>query len=335
MKNLISAVLLGACLALGLIVLKERSVLKKQSAQLDGVQKQLAEVQDELKQKQEAFQNAQLSEVKAKILQQTLTESTTNAAAQSQKTAQLEQSLAESKTNNPLHGMAAMFKDPKMREMMKSQQKAVMGTMVDKQYADFFKQANLTPDQTATLKNLIEQKMLAGADAGMQMMDDTLDASQRADLAKQIKDENQQFEDQIKQFLGDDNYQAYQSYEKTMTDRYSVSQFGDQLADTPTPLTTDEQQQLISAMSDVRNNFQWSTDLKPHGSQTDPNFASQLTDDNINKFAQDQERLDQLLLDRARQILSPEQLTAYQNFQSSQRQLQLMAMKMAAKMFGH
>lgn len=333
MKNIILAVLILSCAALAIIAVEQQRRAQSQSSQLAETQKQLAAALADLKEKSEAIDNARLSDAKAKILQQTLNESTAATAEQSKKAEQLEQSLTAAKTNNPLHGIAAMFKDPKMRDMIKSQQKAAMGPIIDKQYSDLMKQLNLTPEQAATFKDLLQQKMLAGADAGMSMLDDGMDATQRAEAAKQIKTQTDNFDNQIKQFLGDDNYQAFQSYEKTVPDRMSVGQFNDQLAGTPTALTSDEQQQLIQAMSEARNNYKWTADLNLQNPGANGDMASVLTEDNINKFVQEREQFDQQFLATAQKILSPQQFTAFQDFQNAQRQLQITGLKMAAQMF--
>ena len=85
-------------------------------------------------------------------------------------------------------------------------------------------------------------------------------------------------------------------------------------------------------MGDVRSNFKWTTDLsKPEMAKGD--YAAVFSEENVNKFAQEKERLDQEVLTRAQQILTPEQLTAFQDFQKAQRQMQIAGMKMAAQMF--
>jgi hypothetical protein len=333
MKNIILCTLIVACAALGILDVAQGNKIQKQSLQITRAYQQIAALKDELKQQAEAVENAKETETKAKILQQTLTESTSAVVEQSKKTEQLQQSLAEAKTNNPLHGMAAMFKDPKMREMIKSQQKAVFGPMIDKQYSDLFKQLNLTPDQAAAFKNLMVKKMLAGADAGFSMIDDSLDASQRADVAKQVKSQVDDVDGQIKQSLGDDNYQAFQSYEKSVPDRTSVGQFNDQFAGTPNALTGAQQDQLVQAMSDARNNFTWTSGLNQKDAGMNGDMSTLLTEDNINKFGQEQEQFDQQFLTRAQQILSPDQFTVFQEFQKTQRNMQVTGLKMAAQMF--
>jgi hypothetical protein len=333
MKTTILVIALIGCVALGILGVAQSRQLKAQREELAQTKQQLAALDAELKEKQEAIDNAKLTEMKAKVLQQTLTQSATMAVEESKKSEKLKASLDEAETNNPMHTMASMLKDPKMRDMIKAQQKMVMGPMIDKQYSDFYKQLNLTPEQTAGLKDLLGKKMLAGTDAGMSMLDDSLDASQRADLTKQAKDQTDEIDNQIKQFLGDDNYKAYQSYEKTVPDRATMSQFSDQFAGTPNALTGGQQEQLVQAMSDARNNFNWTSGLNQPNPGANGDLGAMLTADGIDRFVKEREQFDEQFLDRAQKILTPSQLAAFKEYQATQRELQAASMKMAGQMF--
>src|SRR3569833_1415528 len=139
MKTTFLIIAIIGCLALGILGVEQAKKLRAQSAQLDTVskdldatQQQVTSLEAELRDKETAIENAKAVEAKLKTLQRTLSESTTVAAAESKKTEKLQQSLDEAKTNNPMSAMAKMFKDPKMREMMKSQQKAALGPVIDK-----------------------------------------------------------------------------------------------------------------------------------------------------------------------------------------------------------
>jgi len=333
MKTTFLIIAIIGCAALGILGVEQSKKLQTQNDELLAVKAQVTSLEAQLKEKEDAIENAKSVEAKAKILQKTLSESTTAAVAESKKSEQLQQSLDEAKTNNPMHTMASMFKDPNMRDMIKSQQKAALGPMLDKQYADLFKQFNLTPEQSANFKDLIMKKMLAGADAGLSMMDDSLDPSQRADLGKQAKAQTDEVDAEIKQFLGDNNYQAYHSYEKSVPDRMTVSQFGDQMAGSPTALSPEQQSQMIQALSDSRNNFNWTSGLNQQNPAANGDIAGMLTDDNIAKFAAEREQFDAQFLAKAKQILTPEQYPAFEKYQEQQRQLQLMGLNMAKQMF--
>jgi len=333
MKTLAIIFLAVTALALGAWCRHQQVQIKSQSAELARTGAALASVKAELAKQNEAIEHAQFAAANEKILQQVLTETEASTVAQAKKTERLEQSLAAAKTNNPLSGVAALFKDPQMRELIKSQQKAVLGPMLDKQYEALFRQLHLTPEQTAAMKDLLEKKMLGGMDTGFALLDNSLDASQRADLAKQAKSQADDFDTQIGQLLGDANNQTFQNYEKTIPDRTVVDQFSGQLAGTATALSASQQDQLIQALGDARSNFKWTTDLGNKPDVAGGDYTAMFSEDSINRFAQDKERFDQQFLTQAQQILTPEQLTAFQGFQKAQRDLQVAGMKMAAQMF--
>jgi hypothetical protein len=175
--------------------------------------------------------------------------------------------------------------------------------------------------------------MMAGTEMGMSAMSDDLDAAQRKELVDQAKASTDAIDAQIKQFLGDDNYAQYQAYEKTQGERTTVNGLTDQLAGGPTALTADQQQQLIQAMSQLRQNFKFTTDLSDK-SQFTGDFASMFSDDKLNQYFQELDQLNQQYADSARSILSPDQLNAFQQYLTNQTQLGKMGMQMAAKMFG-
>jgi hypothetical protein len=209
-----------------------------------------------------------------------------------------------------------------------------MGPMIEKSYAALFKQMNLTPEQSAGMKDLLQGKMLVAADMGMSMMDGSLDAAKRAELGKQVKADTDAYDGQIKQFLGDDNFKAFEGYEKTMPDRMAVGQFRDQLAGSATPLGEEQEQQLVQALNQERTNFKWTTDYS-NQKPGDTDYAAMFSEDKLARFGSEKEQFDQQFLERAKKILSPEQYAAYEKHQVAQREMQINAMKMAAQMFGH
>jgi hypothetical protein len=332
MKTTALIIVTIGCVALGIFGVAQSKKLQAQSEELAATKQQVAALEAELKEKSEAIENAKSVEAKSRMLQKTLSESTTAAVAESKKSEKLQASLEESKTNNPMHAMASMLKDPGMRDLVKNQQKMTLGPIIDQQYGALFKQLNLTPEQSATFKDLILKKTLAGTDVGLSMMDGSLDASQRAELTKQVKAQTDEMDAEMKQFLGD-NYQAYQSYEKTVPDRMTMSQFSQQFAGTATALTSAQENQMVQAMSDARNNFSWTSSLNKQDAAASADIAGMLTDDNIARFSAEREQFDQQFLTKAQQILTAEQYASYQKFQQQQRDLQLMSFKMAKQLF--
>jgi hypothetical protein len=331
MKNLVIGVLLATTVVLGALYIRSNGKIAQTDAKLIAQEMEIADLEAEIAQRDE-----RAASLRAK-LEKTQEESVVNAGAAAQLsqalTNQVQAHAAEEGTNaKPANPFAEMFKNPEMRDMIKNQQKTVLGGMVDKNYADFFKSMNLTPEQSAAMKDLILNKMLGNADLGMEMMGGEMDAEKRAALTKQMKENTEALNEQIKALLGAENYSLYESYEKTIPDRMAVSQFKDQLGSDQT-INAEQERQLIEIISSERQGFKFTTDFNDQ-SDFSGDMMSRFTEERINLFLQEQEQLNQRYLARAQPILNTDQYAAYQKSLNSQLEMTKMGMKMAASMFG-
>jgi hypothetical protein len=165
MKNLAIAILLAATLVFGGLYFQQTRRVSQAEASVDGLRQKLNELQSgiDAQDQQAAHLREQLKTTRA------------DAAANINEALQIKaalkgtnQALAATPTNaKPSNPMAAMFKDPAMREMIKNQQKTALGAMVDKNYAKLFSDLHLAPEQSSALKDMILNKQLAAADMGM------------------------------------------------------------------------------------------------------------------------------------------------------------------------
>jgi hypothetical protein len=322
MKNLLIALLLVVSVTLGALYFRQSSQSSRNTARV-------AELEAALKQKAETETKAVTAEKRVKELRSRLSETTGEAVQKSAQVAQLQQALA-TETNNPMKGFAAMFKSPEMREMIKKQQKAAMGPVIEMTYGPLFKQLNLNADQATYLKELVGKKIMSAAELGMEFLSGDLDKEKRQELAKRMEEETKAHEAQIKEFLGDANYAQFEYFEKTQLERQAVGQFKDQLALTDQPLTVEQVDQLTRAWYAEREAFKWTTD---YGDQkrigADP--AEMLSEERLARFAEEQARFDAQFLGKARQFLTPEQLGEFEKFQASHSEFMLNSMKLGAK----
>ncbi|MDB6023309.1 MAG: hypothetical protein JWQ04_3166 [Pedosphaera sp.] len=327
--------MLAIVIVFGGLYLRQTYKASQAKAEAGALQQKAGELQSslEVQQSQATQLRDQLKKTRAD------SEATINAAAeirrklQETRTNQTAGDLASNPANaRPANPLAEMFKNPEMREMIKNQQKAALSGSVDKNYGKFFADAHLTPEQSSALKDMILNKQLGAADLGMSMLSGDLDAAQKADLVQQIKMQGEAADAKMKEFLGDDNFAQFQTYEKSMGERNAVSGFKDQLGSGPGALTGDQEEQLIQAMTQERQNFKFTTDLSDK-SKFDGDFSSMLTEDKMNGFFQEQEKLNQQYLARALGILPPDQAAAFEKYLNSQQALQKAGMQMAAKMF--
>lgn len=336
MKNIVIGILLVSTVVFGGFYIQQTRKTSQAEAGADALQKKIDELQSGLE--AQARQTTRLSDQ--------LEETRADAEARAREAVRMEEALQASLTNQakataqaagptnarPSNPLADMFKDPKMKEMIKNQQKTALGAMIDKNYRKFFTDANLTPEQSAALKDMIINKQLGAADLGLSMFSGDQDATNRMELVQQVKAANDAADAQIKQFLGDDGFAQFQTYEKSVGERMSVSGFADQLGTGPGALTDDQQEQLIQAMTQQQQNFKFTTDFSDKAKLTG-DFASMFTEDKMNTYSQELAQLNQEYLAKAQGILTPDQLTAFQQYLDNQQTMQKAGMQMAAKMF--
>jgi hypothetical protein len=337
MKNIAIGILLIASMLFGGLYLRQIHKESQTEAIADGLLQKVDRLQSSL----------ELQERQTTQLRDQLKEARADAATNNQEATHLIKSLQESLANQappatakapgqtnsmPSNPLSEMFKNPEMKEMIKSQQKSALGVMIDKNYAKIFSDLHLTPEQSSSLKDMILNKQLEAAQIGMSMLSDDMDATKRTELIQQIIATNDTTDAQIKEFLGDDNYAQFQSYEKSMGERMAVSGFKDQLGIGPAALTGDQEEQLIQAMTQERQNFKFTTDFSDQSKLTG-DFASMFTEDKVNSYFLELGQLNQQYLTRAQGVLSQDQLTKFEGYLNSQKALQKAGMQMAGKMF--
>ena len=336
MKDICIGILLVTTVVFGGLSMFEQRKEHKAEVTIAHLNQDVATLQNEVSQEKEHAAN----------FREQLDEATANAEAKSAELAQLKS--AAMKTTDPEKGpkeskpsssetkagnsFGDMLQKPEMREMVKAQQKLVLSGMVDKNYAQLFANLGLSPEQSATLKDLVLKKMLVDAGMGVSLLGSDQDATKRADLLQQAKTEKDGINEQIKQFLGDDGYSQFQTYEKSQPERMGVNMFKDQLASGPSPLQPDQESQLIQALGEERQNFKFTTDFSDQSRLTS-DFASTFTEEKIDQWKQEREQLDERYLLRAQSILSPDQVTAFKSYLVTQNQLQEAGLKLAGQMF--
>jgi RNA polymerase sigma factor (sigma-70 family) len=235
---------------------------------------------------------------------------------------------ADAKSANP---MVEMLKSPAGKEMMRASMRAE-GLAVARSYAKLFADLHLTPEQTASMKDLLINQTMASADMITAAMSGQADPAQLQAQAVQAKAEKAAIDDQIKQLLGDDNYAQYHAYGKTLSERMVVTQVADQLADSPTAVGADQEQQLFDAMVEERQNFKFTTDFSDPSKLTG-NVASYYTEDNKQRYLKELDQLSQRYLARAQSILSPDQLAAFQSSLAVQQAKQAAGVTVVSKLF--
>jgi hypothetical protein len=224
-------------------------------------------------------------------------------------------------TPNGANFLANMLKNPEMKKVMEQQQRMAMDMM----YASLLKKLQLTPDQEKQFKEiLLEQQMQNISQAGS-IMDQS--STNRAEVIQKIAQDREQRQQEIKQLLGDDKFAQYEDYNQTMGERMLLDQFGKQVE-----LKPDQTEQLLNIMREEKKNAQINAGVMAKDPTAD--FKALQDPTAAEKMITQQEEVNQRVLERAGQVLSPEQLQKLSPVLQNQIEMQRAGMKMARQMFG-
>jgi hypothetical protein len=335
MKNVALLILAIATMVFASLYLRQSSNVIQTHSSLEELQRKVAELQSTVDDQ----------EKKTVSLRAEIQQAQTNAAARDREIGQLRagsanqqpagtgvsHAQASAKPSNPLASLAKMFEDPEMKEAMAAQQKAALGPIIDKTYSKLFSDLRLTPEQTTALKEMLLNKQLAGAEIGMSVLSEGSDPSKALELGEKVKAATDAADAGIKAFLGEEKFAQLQAYEKTTADRMAISGFKDQLSG-GAAITPEQEQQLVDAMTQARQNFKFTTDFMDK-SKSPGDLTPVFNEENVNQFIQEMDQLNQHFLGHAQNILAPDQLESFRKYLNQQQALQKVGMQMGARMF--
>src|ERR1035437_891884 len=224
--------------------------------------------------------------------------------------------------------LAKMMQDPDTRKMIRAQQRMMM----DQMYAPLVKKMGLTPDDATQFKDLLADNAMKGADKASSMFSG-LGSTNNADAVKAMTAEQKTFDDPVKSFLGDDRYAQYKDYQETVSERTLLNQFKMQ-AGSDYNLNAQQTEALLTFMKEEQKSVVATTGLPLGQTDKDPaKFQSLLSDGKVDELLQAQETVGQRVYERARTILSPDQLDTLGRYQTNWMQMMRVGMTMMRKMF--
>lgn len=222
----------------------------------------------------------------------------------------------ETAPKNPFTGMLEkMLKNPLARKAMMSQQLTVLKPM----YADLIKQLGLNPEQSEQFFQLLAEQNSMALEAG-------LDAN-KADPQK-LTDSLAASDAAFKELLGEEGYQNYQTYQRTIPDRASLTQIAAQMSAQNIPLRPDQSSGLLQIMQqEPLNTSRFAGAVSTNTPGTFPDA------DVLDITFQAQEERNERILARSKTLLTPQQWEAFAQQQQQSLAMQKMGIEMARGMF--
>lgn len=221
--------------------------------------------------------------------------------------------------------MTEMMKNPAMREMAKQQQIA----MIDLQYGGLFSQFQLDDTEKANFKQLLAERVGLESDLAMKMIDDKLTPQQRQAMIQEMQAAKKQNDEKVRTFLNSDqDYQAFQQWEDTKNERMQLSMGQSAFSGAGEPLTAQQEQQLVSAMYEVRKQPSAVPDLNKIENFDPRHLDAAGLERQLAKLDANARQV----YERASAFLSPNQLKALKTMQDQQRSMAEYGLKMSASM---
>ena len=222
-------------------------------------------------------------------------------------------------------GLAEMMDSPEMQETIRMQ---IENALINPVFGDFIKDLGMDEMDTETFRNLLSHRFMIGASAGMKLM--SSDKEQRAELKEQVKLEEETVDSMIKEMLGEEKFKEFEEYKNTMGERMALNQFNQQLGMYGSNLTTEQNNQLVSAMHEAR------LEAQKEASYFNAENAdiSDFNDENLQKHQDQQQAINSKTLERSKKILDDKQFEKFELFLINLQRQQEMQLKMAQKMFG-
>jgi hypothetical protein len=223
--------------------------------------------------------------------------------------------------------VAALVKNPAMRNMIASQQAPVIALT----YKDLMDRLQLSPAERDYLQKLLLDRQMVQVNLGMQIMNPNTSPAERRALGQQIQQGVETANANIRDFLNSDaDYAYYQTYTQQESAHLEVGMFEGALSgdDTLDPATADN---LAGVIANAQNNFPFTVNFYDHRNFGNP---AVLNSGAVNKFLDEQTQLQGQIADQAANLLTPAQLDAFKQNQGAIRQMTKMQLNSIVQMAG-
>lgn len=221
-----------------------------------------------------------------------------------------------------------MMQDPEMLKLVREQQRTMMGQL----YAPLVRRMGLTAEEAAQFADMQAGQMVNAAGKAFSMFGS--DTSAKSDgPVNSLAADQKAFDQQVKTFLGDERYAQYEAYQETVPYRMQLNAFKQQTG-SDSNLTEPQVEALLTMMKEETKNVAATDGLPLDGPGKDPDkIKALLAEGKVDELLQGQETVSQRVYERARTILSPDQLATFGRFQTNQNQTMRLGLNMARKMF--
>lgn len=331
MKSTLIIALLVAAVGLGVVCVLQFRKASEQQAQIAALNSALDQQKERVRDLETAKQhlNQQRSDLLDQAEQQAAELSRQIAAAPPPA---LTPATGSNSSSEPAQGglgqvLSKMLSDPQTKDFLREQQRM----MLDQMYGPLVKKMGLTPEEGKSFTDLMLDTAMKGTERASSLLGAS--STNRTAALAQLAAENAAKETQIKELLGETRYAQYKDYQTTAGERIQLNQFRQQFGAGSLPLTEDQTEQLLGFMKEEKQTMASVGHPTVGSGQAGGEIEAILSEDRSESMLQSQEYVNERVYERAKTVLSEDQLSAFGKFQSNQLQMMRIGVGMARKFF--
>jgi|ERR1051326_3434007 hypothetical protein len=211
--------------------------------------------------------------------------------------------------------------DPETKKTIRENQRLIM----EPRYGPLIKQMGLTSEEADKLKDLIGD---GKRKATLSFLSDDSATTNSIEALNRMVAAEKDLDEQVRQLLGDGRFSQYQDYKEMIGEREQLREFDSELSGNP--LTDQQKEQLLAVMKEEKQNVGASTGLPVSGfakvrSESDiadlsslQPLLSKYSEEQLGELLfQAQQTVNQRVYDRAKTLLTPEQLESFGAYQTN------------------
>ena len=219
--------------------------------------------------------------------------------------------------------MAEMMKNPAARDALKAQTRA----QLENEYRDLFDSLGLDETTADAVMKLIADRAFAQMDSAFAMSSGS--PEEKAAAAAALKAESDKAEAALKEKLGA-NYASFEKFEKSAPERQQLKMVKSAFKDKGLDFDEATEAKLMDSLYETRSNWKFEHDYSNPANLS----PDSLNEEALNRYAEENAKMQESVETKVREFLSPEQFDAFRSAQKQQQEMMQLGLKMSRGMFG-
>ena len=219
--------------------------------------------------------------------------------------------------------MAEMMKNPAARDALKAQTRA----QLENEYRDLFDSLGLDEATADAVMKLITDRAFAQMDSAFAMSSGS--PEEKAAAAAALKAESDKAEAALKEKLGP-NYASFEKFEKSAPERQQLKMVKSAFKDKGLDFDEATEAKLMDSLYETRSNWKFEHDYSNPANLS----PDSLNEEALNRYAEENAKMQESVETKVREFLSPEQFDAFRSAQKQQQEMMQLGLKMSRGMFG-